>query len=377
MSMSEDRVHILHVVHAFGMGGLENVIVQLINRLPPERFDHTIMALTVVGSFRERIGREDVRFIALDKPSGHALPLYPRIWRLLRELRPDVLHTCNLAPLEVVPLAWLAGVPMRVHAEHGWDAHDPLGRSLRYRWIRRMYKPFVSHYVSVSLELDRYLHDAIGIATTRRSLIANGVDTDTFRPDAPGNPLDCPFLPGEHWIVGTIGRMTTVKNQPLLARAFVQLLQRKPEIARRARLIMVGEGDLRQEVMQVLDDAGLRHLAWLPGARSDVAAILRVIDVFVLPSRTEGTSCTLQEAMACSRAVIATAVGGNVVLVEDGANGRLVPSDDVEAMVNALAWHYNEPAQARANGARARQRMLSQFSIEAMVHRYQTVFEGR
>lgn len=371
------RLRVLHLVYRFDVGGLENVIVQLINRLPADRYEHVVLSLTSVGAFAQRVQQPGVRFMALDKPPGHAIGLYPRIWRLLRDLRPDVMHSCNLGPLEIVPLAWLAGVPHRVHVEHGWDAHDPHGHNPRYRWLRRFYRPFVSHFVSVSDELDRYLRDAIGVGSARRSLISNGVDTERFDPQAPGIAEDCPFRRGEHWIVGTVGRMMTVKNQPLLARAFVRLLQRQPALAATARLVMVGEGELRQEVLKVLDDAGLSHLAWLPGARADVAAILRMLDVFVLPSRTEGTSCTLQEAMACGCPVIATAVGGNPALVEDGANGRLVPSDDVEALADALAWHVREPARARAHGARARELMLSRFSIDAMVHRYQSVFEAR
>ncbi|MCW0209030.1 MAG: glycosyltransferase, partial [Achromobacter sp.] len=137
-----DRVRVVHVVHSFGVGGLENVIVQLINRLTPARFEHVVLALTTVSEFRQRVVRPDVRFIALHKPPGHAVPLYPQLYRLLRELRPHVLHTCNLAALEVVPLAWLARVPLRVHAEHGWDVHDPQGRNPRYQRLRRLYRPF-------------------------------------------------------------------------------------------------------------------------------------------------------------------------------------------------------------------------------------------
>lgn len=108
--MGEGRpVRVVHVVYSFGIGGLENVIVQLINRLPPERFEHVVLALTTVSDFQQRVAQAGVRFIALNKPPGHAVPLYPRVYRLLRELQPDVLHTCNLAALELVPLpGWRA-----------------------------------------------------------------------------------------------------------------------------------------------------------------------------------------------------------------------------------------------------------------------------
>ncbi len=372
------RLKIVHLVYSFGVGGLENVIVQLINRLPADRFVHTVVALTTVSEFQQRVCRPDVRFIELNKPPGHAVSLYPRIYRLLRELRPDVLHTCNLAALEVVPLAWLARVPLRVHAEHGWDAHDPNGRNLRYQRLRRLYKPFVSQYVAVSRDLDNYLARAIGVPVTRRRLIANGVDTETFAP-ARGerHPVSgCPFQPGRHWLVGTVGRLQTVKNQPLLARAFVRALREKPAMRGTARLVIVGEGPLRAEVEQVLAEAGMADLAWLPGARHDVADVLRALDLFVLPSQAEGTSCTLQEAMACGLPVVATAVGGTPDLVNEGVTGHLVPPDDELALAQALTQAFDQPDVLTRQGIAARDQATRRFGMSGMVRQYQHLFGG-
>ncbi|MBP6754392.1 MAG: TIGR03088 family PEP-CTERM/XrtA system glycosyltransferase [Alicycliphilus sp.] len=377
--MREGRpVRVVHVVHSFGIGGLENVIVQLINRLPPERFEHVVLALTTVSDFQQRVAQAGVRFIALNKPPGHAVPLYPRVYRLLRELQPDVLHTCNLAALELVPLAWLARVPLRVHAEHGWDAHDRHGNNPRYRRLRRLYRPFVSHYVVVSQDLDDYLGRAIGVPAHRRSLIANGVDTDTFAPahGVAQAVSGCPFEPSKHWLVGTVGRLQTVKNQPLLARAFVRAVQRQPAMRDTARLIIVGEGPLRAEIERVLADAGMTDLAWLPGARSDVADVLRSLDLFVLPSQTEGTSCTLQEAMASGLPVVATAVGGTPDLVQEGVTGHLVPPDDEQALADAMVCAFGSPGNCARQGKAGREHAMRRFAIDAMVQRYQQLFDG-
>lgn len=371
------RIRVMHVVHSFGIGGLENVIVQLINRLPSARFEHVVLALTTVSEFHQRVVRPGVRFIALHKPPGHAVPLYPRLYRLLRELRPDVLHTCNLAALEVVPLAWLARVPLRVHAEHGWDAHDPQGRNPRYQRLRRLYRPFVSHYVAVSRDLYDYLDRAVGVPARRRSLIANGVDTDTFAPatGAPHAVPGCPFEPGRHWLVGAVGRLQTVKNQPLLARAFVRALQNQPAMRNTARLVIVGEGPLRAEVERVLAEAGMADLAWLPGARDDVADVLRSLNLFVLPSQAEGTSCTLQEAMASGLPVVATAVGGTPDLVQEGVTGHLVLPDDEQALAGAMVRAFGDPDTSASQGQASRERALRCFAIGAMVRQYQQLFD--
>ncbi len=377
-SPSLRRRRIVHVVYSFSIGGLENMIVQLINRLPADRFEHVVLSLTTISDFKHRVTQPGVRFIELHKPPGHAIPLYPRIVRLLRELRPDAMHTCNLGPLELVPLAWLARVPLRIHAEHGWDAHDPQGKNPRYQRVRKLYRPFVSHYVAVSQDIDDYLARAIGVPAQRRSLIANGVDTDAFAPSpgmAPAVP-GCPFRPGRHWLLGTVGRLQTVKNQPLLAHAFVRLARARPEFAERARLVIVGEGPLRPEVEQVLSEAGLQGLAWLPGARDDVADVLRMLDLFVLPSQAEGTSCTLQEAMSTGLPVVATAVGGTPDLVQEAKTGYLVPSEDEGALADALWASFSEPETQRAFGQAARAEALRRFGLDAMVSRYSALFQG-
>lgn len=378
MMTAQPRRRIVHVVFRFGVGGLENVVVQLINCLPADRFEHVVLSLTSVSDFRNRVIQPGVQFIELHKPPGHAIPLYPRIFRLLREIRPDVLHTCNLAALEIVPLAWLARVPLRVHAEHGWDAHDPKGESRRYQQVRKLYKPFVSHYVAVSEEINTYLGQVIGVPFHDRSLIANGVDTDHFTP-ASGSRVavqGCPFDLDKHWLVGTVGRLQTVKNQPLLARAFVSLLRSHPEAMGRMRLVVVGEGPLRAEIEDILSRAGVRQLAWLAGSRDDVAEILRSLRCFVLPSQAEGTSCTLQEAMACGLPVVATAVGGTSDLVESEVTGELVPPDDESAMADAIWSLFDSAERAMFFGRTARDRSMKRFRLDDMVARYGQLFSG-
>ena len=379
MNAAPRRLCIVHVVYSFSVGGLENVIVQLINQLPADRFEHVVLSLTTIGDFKNRIAQQGVRFIELHKPPGHAVALYPKIYQLLRVIKPDVVHSCNLAALEIVPLCWLARVPLRIHAEHGWDTHDPQGKSTRYQRLRRAYKPFVSHYVAVSKDLDDYLERAIGVPQFRRSLITNGVDTQAFSPaqGAPSAVPGCPFVLGENWLLGTVGRLQSVKNQPLLVRAFVRLLQDHPEAAIRMRLVVVGEGPLRAEIETLLANANVSHLAWLAGARDDVADVLRMLNCFVLPSQAEGTSCTLQEAMACGLPVVATAVGGTPDLLKHGESGFLVDSDDEAAMANAIWALYTDKAKTLRLAQTARDWALQNFGLDAMVHSYESLFSGR
>jgi len=162
----------------------------------------------------------------------------------------------------------------------------------------------------------------------------------------------------------------------LLVAAFVRLLALRPTLQDRVRLVVVGDGPLREECLRLLHEAGVADLAWLPGEREDIPDMLRSFDVFVLPSLAEGVSNTILEAMASGVAVVATRVGGNVELVQDAETGTLVPPEDVEAMVRVLASYVENPERARIQGDAGRKRIESQFSMQAMTEKYGAVYDG-
>ncbi len=374
--MSDTRPLIAHIVHKFDTGGLENGVVNLINHMPADTFRHAVISLTEITDFRKRIDRRDVQFIALEKPSGHLLWIYPQLYRLFRKLQPAIIHTRNLAALEATIPAWMAQVPGRIHGEHGRDVGDLNGTSRKHQWIRRIYSPFVKQYIALSQDLAHYLTQAIGINEKRVTQIYNGVDATRFHPAPhPQNIPGCPFNRAEHWIIGTVGRMQTVKDQTNLAKAFVYALHTNPELRDRLRLVMVGDGPLRRESLDILQAAGHAELAWLPGERNDMPEIMRGFDCFVLPSLAEGISNTILEAMATGLPIIATAVGGNVELVEDGNNGRLVPNADPASLAKAIVALAEDPESAKALGHRSRKLVEDRYSLAGMVSSYQRIYE--
>ncbi len=373
---NDPRPLIAHVVFRFDVGGLENGVVNLLNRLPTEAYRHVIISLTDITDFRKRIARHDVQFIALEKAPGHTLWLYPRLYRLFKELQPAIVHSRNLAALEVVIPAWLSGVPVRIHGEHGRDVGDLDGSSRKYRWLRRCYRPFVTKYIALSRDLEDYLVACVGVSSRKVEQIYNGVDIMRFHPATTRpTPAGCPFVDPRLWLIGSVGRMQVVKNQTDLARAFVRTLQARPALVDRLRLVIVGEGPLRAEAQALLAQAGFAAYAWLPGARDDVPEILRGLDCFVLPSLAEGVSNTILEAMASGLPVVATDVGGNRELIDDGRTGEVVQAGDVEAMAERIAAYAENPRRARAAGLAGRALVERQFSLETMSERYLALYD--
>jgi sugar transferase (PEP-CTERM/EpsH1 system associated) len=368
---------VAHIIQHLIVGGLENGLVNLINHMPSERYRHAIICLSHFNDFRQRIRRPDVPVIALHKQPGHDLGVYARLWRELRRLKPSIVHTRNLPSLEYQTVAALAGVRGRIHGEHGRDVYDLDGTSRRYRMLRSAMRLWVHRYIAVSADLSRWLREDVGISPRQIRLIYNGVDLERFKPQARGQPslATGDLIAPANFVVGTVGRMQAVKGSLTLVQAFVRLVKTAPGAAQRLRLIMVGDGPLREQALQLLRDAGADSLAWLPGEREDVPDILARFDVFVLPSLAEGISNTILEAMACGLPIIATRVGGNPELVHEGENGTLVPSENPPEMSKAILHYLNNEDGAKAHGRASRLRVCTQFSLDSMVQGYLLAYD--
>ena len=300
------------------------------------------------------------------------------MWRILRELRPAIVHTRNLPALEFLSIAALAGVRGRIHGEHGRDVYDINGSNPKYNLLRKTLNPFVSRYTAVSKDLAQWLVGTVGVAADKVIHICNGVDTQKFYPSSSQRSpigLDT-FNRRGMLVVGTVGRMQIVKDQVTLVRAFLHLIQTDPEARERVRLIMIGDGPLREKSLKLLRAARAEALAWLPGERMDIPDMMRAIDLFVLPSIAEGVSNTILEAMATGLPTIATNVGGNPELVEEGRTGSLVPASDPLAMANAIQVYLRNPGQLYRHGKAARERVERFFSIDAMNKGYLDLYDA-
>lgn len=364
-----DAPLVVHIIYRLGAGGLENGLVNLINGMPRGRYRHAIWCLNGYDAFRERIHVPDVEVVDLAKREGKDPAVYVRVWRRLRRQRPRIVHLRNLGTIDFAWVARLAGVPHVVQGEHGWDMLDLHGEVRKYRMLRRLCRPCIDRYITVSRDLERWLVDSVRLPRARIVHICNGVDVDRFHPamratvgDAPGR---CVF--------GWVGRMAEVKAPGVLIEAFARLVEARP--GRDLRLVMVGDGPLAVDVRAAVDAAGIAERVVLAGRRDDIAEWLRRMDVFVLPSLNEGISNTILEAMACGLPVIATDVGGNAELVANGQTGTLVPPNDPGLLAEAMQRYADTPAAIASHGVAGRSRAERVFSLDVMVAGYLRVYD--
>jgi sugar transferase (PEP-CTERM/EpsH1 system associated) len=369
---------VVHIIYTLSTGGLENGLVNIINRSPPDRYRHIIICLTTADDFAQRITAPHVEIIELRKREGHDFHCYWKLRKLLRKLCPDVIHSRNMAALESQLCGIGIGTVKRVHGEHGREINDLDGSNWKYLLFRKFMRAFIHQYITVSKDLETWLVTTVGVRRDRVRQIYNGVDHSRFTPEIV-KPLA--LLP-ERWrgldgilVIGTVGRLTPVKDQQLLLRAVAQLRMDHPELGDRLGLVIVGDGPLRSMLAQLTEQLALQDAVWLAGDRDDVPDLLQAMDIFVLPSLGEGISNTVLEAMASGRPVIATAVGGNIELVEEGFNGSLVPVGNVQALSNALVALLQSDSERARQGLNARQRVCSEFDWDRTVNAYLGVYD--
>ncbi len=371
-------VHITHLLWHFSTGGLENGLVNLINHLPEQQFQHSIITLTGHDpDFAARIKTANVQLYSLNKSNGHDWAIFARLNRLLQTLQPDVLHSRNLATLELQTVGWWQKVPLRLHGEHGWDSYDVGGSNKKYRLLRRLLKPFVHRFICLSSESEQYLRQLIKLPANKVQRICNGVETQKYIGASPADiQLPAGVTAAQPFIFGSVGRLAAIKNQALLIRAFALLLQQQPQYRSRCALLLVGDGPCRTELEQLRDSLTLQDNLIFTGNREDIPQLMQRIDVFVLPSLAEGISNTLLEAMAAGTPVIATNVGGNPDLLPQQLQpSNLVASNNPEQLMTAMLRYLQQPDALFSDAELVKNHCHQHFSIDTMVQRYQELYQ--
>lgn len=352
------------------MGGLENGVVNLINNSDPDIFSHELCCITRSGNAEKRLKRH-IDIYEMHKQEGNDWRMIPRLFSLIKERRPDIVHTRNWGAVDAILAAKLAGVSNVIHGEHGWNMDDPRGQNLKRCMVRKLLSGGVDRFVAVSEDIKNWMVNSVGIKGSKVVKILNGVDTDKF---CPGNKEDARMKLGflnDEVIIGTVGRLDPVKDQGLLLHAFARLNHGQSNL----RLIVVGDGPERKDLESLKDTLPCRdHILFL-GERNDVDNVLKTFDLFVLPSRNEGISNTILEAMATGIPVIATAVGGNPELVQDGHTGLLIPPSDCDALTNALNFYIAQrPDMITLYGYNGREKTIRDFSLNRMVKKYEGLY---
>jgi sugar transferase (PEP-CTERM/EpsH1 system associated) len=369
------RIRIMHVVDHLGKGGLENGLVNLINGLDPARFEHVVYTMRALGPNAERLPKDRATVLCQGKRDTDSRIQIGRLARAIRSVRPDIVHSRNWAAVEAV----LAGKWVRscalVHSEHGLEGDSNEKPPRRRVWFRRLAYELADRVLSVSHQLKELHARWTGFPAGRITVVHNGVDGHRFFPDgeARARMREELRIAADEFCIGCVGNLLPVKDHMTVLRA-VDLLAGE---MKRWRLVIVGEGPERPKLEGFIE----AHPEWkrqisLMGTSDRVPELLNAMDVFVLSSLSEGISNSLLEAMSAGLAVIATATGGNPEVVVDGESGLLFPVGDFGRLAQELSRLRTREELRSELGVRALRRVRDEFSIDAMVRKYDEVYEA-
>jgi glycosyltransferase involved in cell wall biosynthesis len=357
---------VFYLVDSLNVGGTETQAVELALRLPASEYEIVMGCLREEGPLLERLKgsavsvREFHPAGGLDSPAG--LWQVTRLAAYLRRGKFDVVHTHDLwSNLMGVTAARLAGVPAIISSRRDL-AHFDWYQGKRRHWLRR-----IQNLSGVVLANATPIRDALiaedGFAPEKLRVIHNGVDTEKFQRAKRDRARMFPNLSNERLVV-LVGNMhSDVKGHPWLIASAPTVLREFPDV----RFVFAGDGELRPQFEAQAAKLGLAGKFMFLGRRSDIPEILASCDIAVLPSRAEGLPNAVLEYMAAGLPTIASRVGGNAELLQDGVTGLLVLAENADALADALLRLLRNPEQARQIGSEGQRFAVENFRFERLI----------
>jgi len=364
-------VRVLFVIDKLHQAGTQAHLRRLIEGLDRRRFEPHVCCLLSAGPMAEAIRALGVPVDVLGLGRLYA----PEGWRGLRRLarfcrekRIDVVHTYLVsANIYGTLAAHLASVPVVITSRRDTG----FSRNWRLRAVEEwLVNPVVDCVTAASPAVATAARRERGLHNGKVVTIANGLDLEAWSPARfPRAEVRREWgLADQETAIGVVGHLSPIKGHADLLQALARLEDARP------RLFVIGEGPLRASLQDLATSLGLGDRVVFTGAREDIPRLLSMLDILAVPSHTEGMSNALLEGMAMGRAIVATAVDGNLDVVRDGVTGLLVPPRDPPALAAALARLIARHDEAGALGRAARARAEEAFTLPAMVTRHQELY---
>ncbi len=358
----------LHIDTARTWRGGQNQVLLTVNGLAEAGHDAMLLAHED-GELRRRAG-EGLRFLGFSPRSEFDVQAGWKLSTVLKDREPDVIHAHDPMAVSLVAMAMqmrgAAAAKPLVVASRRVDFH------LKHHAFSRWKYSHVDVFIAVSRTIAHILEQD-GIAADRIEVVHDGVNLGHIDAQPAVDAHATFWLPHGAPVIGNVAALAPHKGQRHLIDAMRLVVRDVPD----ARLIIVGEGELHDDLQQQIAELGLERHVTLTGFRQDALGVIRSLDLFVMSSVTEGLGSAILEAMACERAVVGTRAGGIPEVVDDGVTGLLVPPRDHDAMAEAIVTLLRDPARRTRMGAAGRARVVSEFSVDALVRGTAGVYEKR
>lgn len=364
-------LHIVHGVLSLDVGGLERIVLNLARTAIRAGHRVGILCIEKPGTLAAEAEALGASVRSLGKPTGRHLDYVQKAHSVLRDWKPDVIHSHQIGA------SWYLGQAARqighlpmLHTEHGNEFSRAANwrQSLKSRLFMFQTAKFIDRFCCVSAEIARAVTRWRTVPKSKVEVIANGIETEW------GNGLPSPEavraslgIPASARVIGTVGRLAEVKRQDLLIRALAVLKDRSPEV----RLLLVGDGDQRTPLESLAKELNVSNRVHFAGYQSGPEQFLLAMDIFALTSRSEGFPVSLLEAWVAGLPVVCSAVGGIPDVVTHERNGLLFPSGDDAALVTHFARLLDDPAFGRSLGDDGNRTVRNLYSLNRVADVYE------
>jgi glycosyltransferase involved in cell wall biosynthesis len=363
-------VKILLLSTSMGMGGADQQLLSAALGLRDRGHEVRIVSLTPLGEMGARARAAGLHTESLEMRRAIPDPRgLVRLIRLVRAWRPTVLHShmlhANLMARSLRPFARIPVVVSTIHNIYEGGRLRMLGYRLTNALVDQM--TIISQAAA-----DRFIRERI-VPRALLEVVPNGVDTERYRfvPLGTRDRLRQSLGLGREFAWLAVGRFEAAKDHPNMLRAFARVCAARPD----AVLLLVGRGSLQTEIETLAGTLGLNGRVRFVGTREDVPEFMTVADAYVMSSAWEGMPMVLLEAGAAGLPIVATGVGGNQEVVQEGVNGFLVPPSDDQALAAAMLRLMALPeAERRAMGARGHDHVRQHYALGRVVDRYEAVY---
>jgi len=366
---SRDRIRVVELLATGTSGGAQEHVFNIVSRLDRSRYDVSVLSLGNGAAIR-RLERAHIDVCVLDDLDDAAA--IQAVAAHLASVKADVVHN-HMYRAEVVgtQAAWALAAAGKHRPYIVGTVHSSRIRSDEDRELLRQLTPKMDHLISVSRAIERKL-DEEGRVGAPISLIYNGVDLTRYsEPDICGTlHSEYPISPDSP-IVGVVARLEPEKGHPTLLEAWPAVIAAVPK----AHLLIVGEGSQREALEAQVKALGIGKSVTFTGRRDDVPAVTAALDVAVLPSYREAQGLSILEAMALSRPVVASAVGGIPEMIEHGRTGLLVPPREPAALAAAIVRLLTDHPYADTLAKAAQNLVHDRFCVELMVRAIETIYD--
>lgn len=367
-----NKIKILEVTHDLNIGGLQRVVVDLAKNLNKEKFNVTVCALKSGGPLEGELKTAGIKIIKIQHTPGRVDYFsFWKLYKILKTEKPDIIHTHNTHPLIDGTIAsLLSGVPVRIHTDHARQFPD----KNRYMMIERLFSRFIEKMITVSNHTKGNLVSYEKISPEKIEVIINGIDGRKYctSVDQWKKKNELGIVEKKKPIIGLGVRLSRQKGIEYLLDAVKLLKEDFPDIL----LLIAGEGELSEELRLKAERLNITDSVLFLGPRLDMNEILKVLDIYVLPSIWEGLPLVILEAMAASLPIVATDVGGNREVIREGENGFLVRPKDSRALYLAIKKILDSNDLKQSFSINSLTLFQKAFSLDKMVLEYEKVFEN-